>query len=720
MRTPTQVPAGALAGLARHCYRRRWSTLLLWIVGAVVVIFLGFRFAAPADNDFSGGKSDSAKATDLAKAHFPRQGDSITLAVHADRGVADPAVRTRVEGVLATIAKTPHVRAVTSPYAAPHQVSRDGRTAFALVTYDITGDKVPIGDTQKLISQVKAAGGDGVQFALDGAIVQVGEITYGGSTDGFGVGAAMVVLLISFGSLLAMGLPILTAVFGIGTGLALIDLLGYWIPQPSFGPIVASMIGLGVGIDYALFIVTRYREGLEDGHDPEDATVLAIATAGRSVLFAGSTVVIAMLGLLVMQQRLLSDVAVAAAVTILMTMVTAVTLLPAMLGFAGRGIDRFKVPVLGRVRTASPYAERWARLVQRRPLAALLVATAALLVLAIPALSMRLNFEDSSNEPHGTSGYTAHQMLAQGFGAGYDAPLFAIAEVPPGGADLGPLVTAIRETPGIASVTPPVTSPDEKAVQFVAYPTTSQQDPATARLVHELRDTVIPRATRATVPHPPPLSLHLGGPNAGAIDFADAVGQRLPWLITVVVALSLLVLLVLVRSVTIAIKAALMTLLSVGVAYGVLTAIVQWGWGSGLLGFSGPMPLTTWVPLFMFPILFGLSTDYEVFLIARIREEYDHGASTGEAVALGLARTARVITAAAAVMVLVFLGVFLAQDAAVKQLGLGLAVAVFVDATVVRMVLVPALMELLGDWNWWLPRPLARVLHAGPEPVPAE
>lgn len=687
--------------LARFCYRRRWLVLLLWIAGAAAVITVGFGFAAPADNNFAGGKADSALAGDVATKHFPHQGDSLTLAVHADRGITDPAAKTKIDGVLTTLRNAPDIASVTSPYTAPNQVSRDGRTAFAQIFLTVKQDKMPVGDTNNLIASMRGASGDGVVFALDGGAVQTAETPYGGSTEGIGLLAAMIILLIAFGSLPAMGLPIVTAMFGIGTGLALTDLIGYVFPAPSFSPIVAGLIGLGVGVDYALFIVTRYREGLEDGLSPEEATVKAITTSGRSVLFAGVTVVIAMLGLLVMQQSLLTATAIAASVAVLMTMITAITLLPALLGFTGHNINRFRLPLLGRTRTASPLAIRWAGVIQRRPVISLVSAGAVLLILAVPALSMRLSFEDSSNLPKGSSGYTANHILASGFGAGYDAPLFVIAE---SGTGLDKVAQAVRRTPGIASVTPVFTSPDGGASQFLAYPTTAQQDAATPKLVTELRDTVIPGATTLTV--------HVGGPNAGTVDFADAVGARLPWLIAIVIGLSLVILLALVRSVTIAVKAALMTLLSIGAAYGVLTAIVQWGWGGKLLGFPVAMPITTWVPLFMFPILFGLSTDYEVFLIARIREEYDALGDTREAVTQGLARTARVITAAAAIMVMVFLTVLLGADPAVKEFGLGLAIAVFVDATVVRMVLVPALMELLGAWNWWLPRPLARLLPA--------
>jgi RND superfamily putative drug exporter len=698
-----------LGAVASFCYRHRRLVVPLWIVGTIVVMFVGFRYAAAADNDFSGGASGSGKAQSILNQHFPSQrGDSLTLAVHADPGVRDASVRPRVQAMLARIAAEPDLNVAGSPYEVPGQISPDGRTAFA--TVQSGQDHIPATTAQDLVDAARTASGNGVTFAFNGGSVVAVEVPYGGPTEGFGLLAAMIVLLISFGSLLAMGLPLVTGVVGIGLGLAIIDLLGHLLPAPAFSPIVAALIGLGVGVDYALFIVSRYRESLHDGADPHQATVTAIATAGRSVLFAGSTVIIAMLGLFVMRQPLLNATAVAASVTVLMTMVTAIVLLPALLGFTGRNIDRLRLPYLGRTATRSPLAERWARTIQRHPVLGLVAGAVVMLVLAVPALSMRLSFEDSSTAPHSTMAYQAHQILAEGFGAGYDAPLVVVAD----GTGLDAVAAAVRATPGVASVTAPRTSPDGAAQVFVAFPTTGTQDAATPDLVHQLRDTVIPTAIGNSTTH-----VYVGGPNAGTIDFADSVSSRLPWLIAVVVGLSLIVLLVLVRSVLIAVKAAVMTLLSTMAAYGVLTAVVQWGWLGHVLGFPVAMPITTWVPLFIFPILFGLSTDYEVFLISRIREEYDSGATTREAVARGLSSTARVITAAAAIMVLVFATVLLGGDIAVKQFGLGLAVAVLLDATLVRMVLVPALMELLGAANWWLPRWLARILPAAEAPRPS-
>ncbi len=679
---------------------------MLWAVGLVLVMAAGFGFKAPADNDFTGGRSQSAQAQQLIKQHFPeRRGSSLTLAVQAPAGVATPAVHQRVDALTAQLAAAPHVTAIRSPYAVPGQISQNGTIAFATIQTDT--NPLPASEVKHLIGLTRGASGSGVVFALGGADVVGAETPYGGVSDAIGALAAMLVILIAFGSLLAMGLTMLGALFGIGSGLAITFLLGYVFPAPGFSPIVATLLGLGVGIDYALFIVTRYREALAEGVEPEQAVVVSVARAGRSVLFAGATVVIAMLGLFVVQQRLLNATAVAASVTVLMTMITAVTLLPALLGFAGRGIDRFKLPFLGRTGSRSPMAERWARVIQRRPVTGLVAGASVMILLAVPAFSMRLSFEDNSTEPHDTSGYASHRILSEGFGAGFDAPFVIVAELPAGGsaATMAPLVGAVASTPGVAAVTPVQTSRDGRAALFVAYPTTAHQDAATPKLLDRLRGQVIPTAVTGTG-----LVVHVGGPTAGDADFAAEVAARLPYLIAAVIGLALVLLVFLVRSVAIAVKAAVMTLLSVGAAFGVLVMIVQWGWLGSLFGFPTTAPITAWVPLFIFPILFGLSTDYEVFLVSRIREEYDGGAATREAVAQGLGRTARVITAAAAIMVTVFLSVLATPDIAVKEFGLGLAVAVFLDATLVRMVLVPAIMELLGSVNWWLPRWLDRLL----------
>ncbi|HEX6499040.1 MAG TPA: MMPL family transporter [Micromonosporaceae bacterium] len=725
----TENTSGVLARLATGCHRHRWLVLLAWLAVAAGVIVLGATKGAPTSDAYGGGDSGADRAQQLLTEHFPGRfdGDRLTLAVHADAGLDDPAVRTRVTGVLDRLRTAPHVVAVGSPYDAPGQISADRRTAFATVALDVASDGMPVDETKQLIDDVRSADAPGVELALAGSAVNAAETPGGGAADGVGLLAAAVVLLIAFGSLLAMVVPIVTAVFGIGVGLSAMTLINHVLPAPSFGPILAALIGLGVGVDYALLIVTRYREALRAGGTPEQATATATATAGRSVLFAGTTVVICLLGLLLMKLDFMRGVAVGTALTVMLTMAAAVTLLPALLGFAGRRIDRLRLPWFGRAerraaeaasgtaRDASPgaaadpaaktgtrpLAARWAGVIQRHPVVATVGAAVLLLLLAAPALGMRLSMPDSSTQPRDTSGYTAHRILADGFGAGYDAPLVVVAQPP--GPTVDALAASVRATSGVASVSPVQVSPDHAIAMFVAYPTTSAQSEQTAQLLGTLRDEVIPA-------NAPGSTVYVGGPTAAVTDFATLVTDRLPVLVAVVVALSLLLLVVVFRSVVLAVKAAILNLVSIGAAYGVLVAAVQWGWLTGPLGFPTAMPIAAFVPFIMFPVLFGLSMDYEVFLVSRIKEAYDRGGDTRAAVADGLTSTARVITAAAAIMVTVFLSVMLGADLAVKQLGLGMAVMVFLDATLVRMVLVPAAMELFGRANWWLPAWLDRVL----------
>jgi uncharacterized membrane protein YdfJ with MMPL/SSD domain len=720
------------------CYRHRRVTVLAWVVGVACLVTLWMRFGAPAQNDFTG--SDPGQT--LLNEHFARQsGDTLTLAIRSQAEVSSPAVEARVDRALEPFRAAPGVTSVTDPYTTPGHLSGDGHIAYASVQFGVPSAGISGGEVAALMHDATVASGNGVTFSLGGDVVDLAETPYGGPSNGIGVGAAAIVLLIAFGSLLAMGLPIATAVMGIGSGLALIALLGHIFPAPSFSPIVAAMIGLGVGVDYALFIVTRFRAELDAGAPTQDALVTAMRTAGRSVLTAGTTVVIGMLGLLVLRQTLLNGVAIAAAATVAMTVLASLTLLPALLGFTGvrlarpsrlnsflgdrlfgrggraGGLER-GAGARRRVRSGQkklPAAERWAGVVQRHPVLATVAAAVFILVLAGPALVMKLSMPDESAQARGTMGYASYATMAQGFGPGFDAPLIVAAKLAPSGgqglaarrgAELAALRDVIAGTGGVADVTAPVLSRDGQAAMLIAYPDTGEQDAATDALVNRLQDTVLPRLERAE----PGLTAYVTGPNAANVAFTNLIGARLPWLIGVVVAVSMVLLLVVFRSVVIAVKAAVMNLLSVCAAYGVLTAVTQWGWGGHAFGFPEKMPVTTWVPVFLFVILFGLSMDYEVFLLSKIREEYDRSGDNALAVGRGLAATARVISAAAAIMVVVFGSFVLTPDVSVKQIGLGLAAAVLVDATVVRLVLVPAVMELLGRANWWLPGWLARWL----------
>ncbi|NUT31664.1 MAG: MMPL family transporter [Hamadaea sp.] len=700
----TPRPDGALARLARFCHRRRRLVLVAWIVGVIAVAFLGFGYGAAPDNDFSGGDTDSAKAQVLIEQHFPQQqGDTLTLAVKADKGIDDPTTRQRIEGVIAELDASSLTGPLISPYQDKTLVTADRR--IARMTVPLTDKEAAKTEVKPLVDLVKGASGDGLTIGLGGYMAEKAETPAQGSAETVGLLAAAVILFIAFGSLVAMGLPLLTALLAIVGGLALTKLVGHLVPGPDFTLVFGAMIGLGVGIDYALFIVTRYKDSLQDGDEPESATVKAITTAGHAVLFAGTTVVIALMGLIVMGQRLMTGVAVATSVIVLVTMVAAVTLLPALLGFTGHKINSLRLP-RRRPRprgtdAVAPHerrtpAERWAGVVQRKPLVSALLAGVSLLVLAAPVLSMRLSQPDASVQPHDRSSYISYTILSEGFGPGYGAPLIFATEVDSRDADLSGVVDAVAKTEGIASVTPPRVSTDGRAVTFIAFPTTGYQDEATADLVHLLRDDVLPQT-------PGGERILIGGPNAGTIDMAEESGSRLPLMIAVVIAISMVLLIALVRSVTIALQAAVMNLLSIGAAYGVIVAVVQWGWLGPALGFPAAMPVTTWVPMMMFPVLFGLSMDYQVFLISRVREEYGRTGDTRVAVARGMARTAKVITAAAAIMIAVFTTSLLGPDIAVKQGGLGMAVAVLIDATIVRMVLVPAVMELFGKANWWMP-----------------
>jgi uncharacterized membrane protein YdfJ with MMPL/SSD domain len=719
---PTASPAprtgpGPLGTLGGVCFRHRWLTLVTWVVGVACLVTLWTMFGAPAQNNFTG--SDPGQT--LLNQHFHRQsGDTLTLAIRSAAPVTSPATRAQITSALAPFGRAPHVTGVTSPYAGHGQISADGHIAFATVQFSVPGANISNSEALALMNEAKAASGHGVNFYLGGDVVDQAETPYGGASDGIGILAAAIVLLIAFGSLIAMGLPVLTAVLGIGAGLSLIALLGHIFPAPSFSPIVASMIGLGVGVDYALFILTRFREALRSGQPPVDATVTAMRTAGRTVLIAGTTVIIGMLGLLVLRQSLLNGVAIAAAATVAMVLLGSLTLLPALLGFTGTRLakpSRYRLPRWLGGRSAQPpgqparphAAQRWAAMIQRRPAVFATASTALILVLAAPLLSMKLSMPDESSQARGTMGYASYATMAKGFGPGFDAPLIVAAALPSPSTSTTRLAHAISATPGIAHVNPVQVSRDGQAAMMIAYPATGEQDAATNALVNQMREHVIPQATAGTS-----IEAYLTGPNAGNVAFANLVGQRLPWLIGIVVGLSMVLLTVVFRSVTVAVKAAVMNLLSISAAYGVLVAIAQYGWLGHLFGFPEKMPVTTWVPMFLFVILFGLSMDYEVFLLSRIKENYDATGDNAASVARGLARTARVITAAAAIMIVVFLSFVLGADVSVKQVGLGLAVAVLIDATVVRMVLVPSVMELLGKANWWLPRPLARVLPRTP------
>ncbi len=565
------------------------------------------------------------------------------------------------------------------------------------------------------------ARGNGVKVELGGQIFQSRSGL--GATTLIGIVAAIIILLVVFGSVLAMGLPIMTALFGVGIGLALVEMISQLLSTPSFASQLAAMIGIGVGIDYALFIVTRYREGLQEGLDPERAVVRAIDTSGRAVVFAGTTVMISVLGLYLIGVRFVQGLAVGTSLTVAAVMLAAITLLPAVMGFSGRNIDKLSVP--GRRPRATQSRQsfwfRWSRVIQHRPWPAFLAALAVLGVLAVPLFSLRLGFSDAGGNPTSDTTRRAYDTLAGGFGPGFNGPLTLAAEFPHGtnAQALNDVVAAVRHTPGVAAANAPTLSPSGTAAVIQVIPTSSPQAVQTTSLVTHLRDQVIPHAVNGT-----PVVVHVGGLTAASIDVSNKLSSRLVLFIGAVLALSFLLLLAVFRSVLVPLKAVVMNLLSIGAAYGVIVAVFQWGWLGSVIGITKTAPISPFIPMMMFAIVFGLSMDYELFLLTRIREHYDRTHDNGLAVADGLSATARVITAAALIMVTVFLSFVTGNEPTLKLFGLGLAVAIFIDATLVRMVLVPATMELLGDSNWWFPRWLDRItprIHvepSDPEPTP--
>ncbi len=672
-------------------------------------------------DDYQGGfrleGTESARAQDLLTVTFPdRAGDTGQLVIRAPGGIDQPQVQARVERVLARIEKVDRVTGSTSPYEPEglFQVAPKRDVAYAEIQFADRATEIREYVAEEIIDLADAGRKvDGAIFEIGGRMFVIDQ--FGGASETIGLFAAMVILLIAFGSLLAMGLPMLTAIFGIGCGFAVVALLSNLMTMPEFTTQLAAMIGLGVGIDYALFIVTRYRQGLHDGLDPERAVVLAIDTAGRAVLFAGMTVVISLSGMFLMGVDFISGLGAGAASTVLVTMAASITFVPALLGFVGHNIDKLRIPGLHRRENVTRESGwfRWSRFVQRRPWIAALAGLAVLAILAIPFFSLRLGFSDTGNNPVTDTTRRAYDTLSDGFGPGFNGPLILAARTPDGPESLETLAQRLGEVAGVERVGPIFPSADQKVAVIQVIPETSPQSEKTQELIDRLRADVIPTVLRGTSAR-----VDVGGITAGGVDVTETLSARLPVFIGGVLGFSFLLLLAVFRSVLVPIKAVVMNLLSIGAAYGVVVAIFNWGWFSNVLGTHGTGPIEPFVPMMLFAIVFGLSMDYEVFLLSRIREEYDRTGDNALAVADGLAATARVITAAAAIMVMVFASFVLGDVRVIKLFGIGLATAIFIDATVVRIVLVPATMELLGRANWWFPRWLEWIprLHVEAEP----
>ncbi|MFC8275345.1 MMPL family transporter [Streptomyces sp. NPDC057271] len=703
--SPPKPPArrgSVFERLATLSYRHRWSAVLLWIVVVVAATGASTAVGSAYHNDFSLPGTDSQAARTVLEHHGSAQATDATLqiVVKDERGVRERTVHARVEGLLDRVEGLPGVTDVRGPYEERATVSEDGTVGYATVILDGAAENTDRTEVLKIIDTVRAAQGDGLTAAVGGDAARGAEEGGGGAAEGAGMLGALVILVFLFGSLVAATLPVVTAIFAVGSSIGLIALASHLADVADFTPPIMMLVGLGVGIDYALLIFSRYRGELLHGAEPERAARTALDAAGRTVFFAGCTVIIALTGLVALGLGSLQGVALAVALTVLVTMAASLTLLPALLGIFGRRIKR---QVAGRAAKAAREEgarwRGWATAVQKRPWAALLVSVAALGALAAPALGMRLGFADAGNDAPAKSSRQAYDLLAEGFGPGFNGPLIVVAD---GGGEraAGALRQALENTEGIAAATVPIPTEDAAVSTVIAFPESAPQAEATSELVDRLRSDVLPPVERATG-----ADLLVGGPTAATEDFAATVADRMPLFVAIVVGLSALLLLLVFRSVLIPVKAALLNLVSIGAALGVITLVFQHGW----FGVQ-PGPIEAFIPVMIFAIVFGLSMDYEVFLLSRIHEEWERTKDPQGAVREGLAATGKVITAAAAIMIVVFSAFVLSPDRMLQQFGLGLAVAILLDAVVIRCLIVPAVMQLLGRRAWWLPARLARIL----------
>ena len=730
--------------IARWCFRHRFAVIAAWVLVLIALTTLAQAVKAEYDNSFSLPGTGSTTAQQLLASTVPAQpGDSDRIVWHVGTGtVRDPAVMTRMSAALSRVATFPEVASVISPYGpgGTAQISQDDRTAYAVVNFTKQSGDLAKADVGRVISAAQAAREPGLDVQLGGQAIE--KQPSPGLDTVVGVLAAAIVLFIAFGSLLAMLLPLITALAGVAGGLMAIAPLTHSMSVVSIAPIIAPLIGLGVGIDYALFIVTRYRRGLEAGLTPEEAAVTALNTSGRTVLFAGGTVCIALLGILVLNFGFLNGLAIACTLTVVLTVLATITMLPALFSLFGRRVLTRRQrralgtqpgPADGPEPTATGAWARWAGVVERRPAVLAAVAVAVMVVLALPLSRLQLGSSDQGHDPASSTTRQAYDLLAQGFGPGFNGPLVLAAQAssPADAAALHALEGRLPHLADVASVTADTTAAGTTVIQLT--PRTSPEAPATTALITTLRTITIPAAERGST-----LRVYVGGQSATVADFTSAVEAKLPWFLLTIIGLSFLLLVIAFRSLLIPATAAVMNLLAAAATFGVMTALFQWGWGLGAFGLGTAGPVESFLPVFILPILFGLSTDYQVFLISRMNEEWargasNHGASNHgaskhradahRAVRAGQAGTARVITAAATIMICVFLAFSVISQRGIAEFGISLTIAVALDAFVLRTVCIPAIMHMSGTASWllprWLDRRLPRLAIEPAQPAPA-
>ncbi len=744
---------GVLYGLARFCVRRRFVVLGVWLVVAIALVAVSHRLGENTSENLSLPGTDSQRAADTLAKSFPDQANGTSpIVLHAHSGkLTEAKYSSAVDQAAAAVAKAPHVASVVNPLTpqGASALSQDQSTGYLSVTLAVSPGELSVSEAQTIADAANPAKAAGLEVETGGQLGQKISKPSTESSELIGIVAAMVILTLAFGTIVSMLLPILNAIVALLSALAIIRLLGHVTTVPSVAPTLATMIGLGVGIDYALFIVTRHFRGLGDGLDVDESIARAAATSGGAVFFAGGTVTIALVSLAVAGIPLVTTMGLMAGIAVLVAVLAALTLLPATLAIAGPHINSLRVRPPHRdlrpeTATKQGLWARWANEIAKHPLIAGLGALAILIPLMIPLLSLNLGQQDVGALPTSTTARRAYDLLTDEFGPGVNGPLIVAvslgspAQAPASGSSQGKSSSAsgasasssgsttssasqtdprtgdprlqtlqhdVAATPGVAAVTPIQIDQAGTTAYFNAIATTEPSDKATEELVERLRSSTIPGAEHATDMH-----ADVGGSTAGFVDLASRISDKLPLQILVVIALSFVLLILAFRTVVIPAQAAVMNLLSIAASYGILTAIFQYGWLSGAIGLSGPIPVVSYVPLFTFAVLFGLSMDYEVFLVSQIEEHVHAGQDNRESVVSGLVTSARVITSAAFIMVFVFGSFVLNGDPTVKQFGIGLAVAVVLDATVVRCLLVPALMLLMGRVNWWMPGWLERVV----------
>jgi RND superfamily putative drug exporter len=693
-----------MKALADFAHRHRWFVLAIWMVAMVGIGGAAKSAGTAFSSSFELPDTESSRVQEILTKEFPRQGgDSSQIVIEGDSKLTSPENQATIEKLLAEVAKSPIVDSIDSPFD-PRSASlnQDQKIGFATIHFNGTAQELSKEEVKKVVEVSKSYENSGLQINLSGSVIKFANAVEPGSSEMIAIFAAFLVLLYTFGSLIATLVPIIAAVFALAVGSALIGLTSNWMTMAEFAPTLASLVGLGVGIDYALFIVTRFRRAIHEGKSVQDSIRIAMTTSGRSVLFAGIIVCISMLGLFTVGLSFLNGVAIAASISVIVSMVASLTLLPSLLSIIGKNIDRLRIPfkkLHAEVEGGQGW-KKWAERIQANPVRWAIGSTLVLLIACIPVTQIRLGASDSGNDAVGTTTRQAYDTLAEGFGPGFNGPITMLADVSnqKSADSLARAVDVIQGQPDVAAVLPAIPTQDGKYQLITVYPTSSPQSEETSEFISELRETIIPEIEKDTG-----VSIQVGGLVAIFKDFGDVLTSKLPRFILSVVLLSMLLLMILFRSILIPIKAAVMNLLSICAAFGVVVAGFQWGWFEPIFGTSAG-PIESFLPIMLFAILFGLSMDYEVFLVSRIHEEWVKSGNSKESVSKGLAATGSIITAAATIMIVVFMAFVFLGERTIQLFGVGLAVAVLIDATIIRSTLVPSLMQLAGKWNWYLPK----------------